>query len=111
MSQVTVSSDGGGCMPEFDQTGELIKMDFGRAETLLETLKSAHSSGMALEDVLSSLTANVARLLKMPSKGTIKLGADADLVVLDDQLVINDVMALGQWHLRDKQLKLKGTFE
>lgn len=111
MTQVTVSSDGGGCMPEFDQTGELTKMGFGRPETLIQTLKSAHSSGMALEDVLSSLTANVARLLRLSSKGEIKVGADADLLVLDDDLAINDVMALGRWHMRDKILKLKGTFE
>jgi len=111
MQQITVSSDGGGCMPEFDLTGELIKMDFGRPETLIHTLKSTVSSGMALEDVLSSLTANVARLLRLSSKGEIRVGADADLLVLDSELAINDVMALGQWHVRDKQLTLKGTFE
>lgn len=111
MDQITISSDGGGCMPEFNQSGELVKMDFGRSETLIETLQSTVTSGMALEDVLPSLTTNVARLLKLSSKGEIKVGADADLLVLGDDLVINDVMALGQWHVREKQLKLKGTFE
>lgn len=111
MKQITVSSDGGGCMPEFDKAGELIKMDFGRPETLSATLISTVRSGMALEDVLSSLTVNVARLLKLSRKGEIKVGADADLLVLNDDLAVNDVMALGQWHLRNKVLKLKGTFE
>lgn len=111
MEQITMSSDGGGCMPEFDQSGELVKMDFGRAETLIETLQSTVRSGMALEDVLSSLTANVARLLRLSNKGEIKVGADADLLVLDDDFAINDVLALGQWQVREKQLKLKGTFE
>lgn len=111
LQQITVSSDGGGCLPQFNQAGELTNMDFGRSETLIETLKSAHLAGMALEDVLCSLTENVARLLKMPAKGRIKVGADADLVVLDTDFTISDVMALGQWHLREGVLEKKGTFE
>lgn len=111
MQQVTVSSDGGGCMPEFDKSGELVKMGFGRAETLIETIKSCISQGMALEDVLSSLTANVAQLLRLPQKGKIKVGADADLVVLDSNYDICNVMALGQWHMLNKNLIVKGTFE
>ena len=111
MEQITVSSDGGGCMPEFDNTGELVKMGFGRAETLIQTIKSCISQGMALEDVLSSLTANVAQLLRFNQKGKIQLGADADLVVLDSNYDISNVMALGQWHMLDKKLIVKGTFE
>lgn len=111
MHQVTVSSDGGGCMPEFDNAGELTKMGFGRAETLVETIKSCISEGMALNDVLPSLTANVAQLLRLPQKGTIRVGADADLVALDSNYDICNVMALGQWHMLNKNLKVKGTFE
>ncbi len=111
MQQITVSSDGGGCMPEFNQAGEMIKMGFGRSETLIETIKSCISEGMALEDVLSSLTANVAHLLRLPQKGKIKVGADADLVVLDSNYDICNVMALGQWHMLNRNLIVKGTFE
>ncbi len=111
MQQVTVSSDGGGCMPEFDKSGELTKMGFGRAETLVETIKSCISQSMVLEDVLSSLTANVAQLLRLSQKGKIQVGLDADLVVLDSNYDICNVMALGQWHMLDKNLKVKGTFE
>ena len=111
MQKVTVSSDGGGCMPEFDQAGELVKMGFGRAETLVETIKSCISQGMALEDVLSSLTVNVAQLLRLSQKGKIQVGADADIVVLDSNYDICNVMALGQWHMLDKNIKVQGTFE
>lgn len=111
LNQITVSSDGGGCLPEFTPSGELLSMDFGRSETLTQTLKALHASGMALEEALPIFTSNVARLLRMPNKGEIKLGADADCVVLDDELAICDVMALGHWHVRNRQLRVKGTFE
>jgi len=111
MQQVTVSSDGGGCMPEFNQSGEMIKMGFGRTETLIETIKSCISQGMALEDMLSSLTANVAQLLRLSQKGRIRVGADADLVALDSNYDVCNVMALGQWHMLNKNLIVKGTFE
>ena len=111
MQQVTVSSDGGGCMPEFNQKGEVIKMDFGRSETLVETIKSCISQGMTLEDVLSSVTANVAQLLRLSQKGRVRVGADADLVVLDSDYDVCNVMALGQWHMLNKNLIVKGTFE
>ena len=111
LEQITVSSDGGGCMPEFNQSGELLKMDFGRAETLVQTLQSVCSSGMLLEVALPVFTSNVAQLLRMPQKGQIKVGADADLLVLDDDLSVRDVMALGQWHIQAVAQLICGTFE
>lgn len=111
MHQVTVSSDGGGCMPEFNQQGELTKMGFGSSETIIQTIKSCISQGMVLEDVLSSVTANVAQLLRLSQKGNIRVGADADLVALDSDYEITNVMALGQWHMLNKKIQVKGTFE
>ena len=66
---------------------------------------------MSLEDVLSSLTANVAQLLRLSQKGKIYVGADADLVVMDSDYNICNVMALGQWHMLNKDLIVIGTFE
>ena len=66
---------------------------------------------MHLEDVLSSLTANVAQLLRLSQKGRVRVGADADLVVLDSDYSVSNVMALGQWHMLNKDLIVKGTFE
>ena len=111
MHKVTVSSDGGGCMPQFNQTGEVTGMGFGRSETLIETIKSCISQGMHLEDVLSSLTVNVAQLLRLSQKGRVQVGVDADLVVLDSDYNVCNIMALGQWHMLKKELIVKGTFE
>ena len=111
LDKITVSSDGGGCIPIFAKNGDLASMDFGRSQTLIETLKAALSLGMSLEQVLPTLTTNVANLLKLPCKGKIAVGADADLLVLNADYNVTDVMALGQWHLRNKLLLKKGTFE
>ena len=111
LERITISSDGGGCIPIFTRDGELESMDFGRSQTLIETLKALLASGMPLEQALPTLTANVANLLRLSNKGKIAVGADADLLVLDSDNNINDVMALGQWHMRDKVLQKKGTFE
>jgi len=56
-------------------------------------------------------TSNVASLMRLPGKGRIELGCDADLVVLDDAHRVTDVMAGGRWHVRDGAQVIRGTFE
>ena len=56
-------------------------------------------------------TSNVADLLRLPGKGRVAVGADADLLVLDEQYRITDVMARGRWHVRDGKQKVVGRFE
>lgn len=111
LNQITVSSDGGGCMPCFDCRGELTGMDFGRAETLHETLQEVLAAGVALEKVLPMMTSNVADLLRFGHKGRIAVGNDADLIVMDDNNEISGVMALGRWHHHQGEQLIKGTFE
>ncbi|UWR01953.1 amidohydrolase family protein [Ruegeria conchae] len=48
-----------------------------------------------LSDALAPFTSNVADLLKLRRKGRLKVGMDADLVVLDENLAVRHVMALG----------------
>jgi beta-aspartyl-dipeptidase (metallo-type) len=98
--QVTVSSDGGGCLPEFDDHGRVVRMDIGRPHALVGTLKALLDSGQPLERVLPAFTSNVARILRLPHKGRLGTGQDADLVVLDEHNDISDVMARGRWFVR-----------
>lgn len=109
--QITISSDGGGCLPVFDDQGQLEKMDFASSSGLTETLSELLRRGYPLESVLPALTSNVAHLLRLPRKGVIKAGFDADLVVLDERHKPLHVMARGTWMIRDGKTVTLGTFE
>ncbi len=109
--RVTVSSDGGGCLPAFDAEGRVTGMEIGSPGAMAATLAALLGSGQPLERVLPAFTGNVARLLQLERKGRLIEGADADLVVLDRQGRVTDVMARGRWHVRAGQPVVRGTFE
>jgi beta-aspartyl-dipeptidase (metallo-type) len=109
--RLTISSDGGGCLPQFDEEGMLIRMGVGNCSTLIETLKQLVDSGIAMEDALPVITSNVADLLKLSSKGRLVTGKDADLVILDDRYGGRDVMARGRWHVRNGLAEILGRYE
>jgi beta-aspartyl-dipeptidase (metallo-type) len=110
-TQVTVSSDGGGCLPAFDGEGRVKAFDVGRPSALGGTLEELLAGGHALERVLPAFTSNPARVLRLSRKGRLTPGADADLVVLDAENRIADVMARGRWHVRAGTPVILGTFE
>lgn len=110
-ARFTVSSDGGGCLPAFDHEGNLTRIGVGLSQTLPETLVALTQAGLDLEEALGPLTCNVADLLKLGQKGRLAVGKDADLLVLEQDLSLRDVMARGQWHVRDHQPVRLGTFE
>ena len=109
--RVTVSSDAGGCLPCFDAQGRVCSMDVGHSGALVDTLRELLARGIALQDVLPAFTSNVAGLLRLPGKGRIAVGADADLVALDASGAVTDVFAGGRPHLRDGAVLRRGTFE
>lgn len=109
--RVTVSSDSGGCLPEFDDHGRVVRMNIGRPHALLETLKTLLDLGQPLERVLPAFTSNVAHVLRLSHKGRLSAGQDADLVVLDEHDGISDVMARGRWYVRDTRPVATAIFE
>lgn len=109
-SGLTVSSDGGGCLPHFDQ-GELLRMDFATSGALADLLADLLARGVPLDAALPPFTSTPASHLRLGGKGRIEAGADADLVVLDDTGRPEAVMARGVWHVRDGRPVVRGTFE
>ncbi|HSN71131.1 MAG TPA: beta-aspartyl-peptidase [Steroidobacteraceae bacterium] len=109
--RLTVSSDAGGCLPCFDAEGRVCAMDTGSAGALLTTLAEALERGLALEHALPAFTTNPARLLRLAAKGAIAVGADADLVVLDEAGRATTVIARGVVHVEDGVAVRRGTFE
>jgi beta-aspartyl-dipeptidase (metallo-type) len=110
-SRVTISSDGGGCLPTFDAEGRITTMEVGSPAAVGEALRALLTRGQPLERVLPAFTANPARVLRLARKGHLVPGADADLVVLDGTGGVSDVMARGRWHVRDGRAVVWGVFE
>ena len=108
---VTVSSDAGGCLPCFDADGRVARMGIGSAGALLQTLRAALARGLSLADALPAFTANPARLLRLTGKGTIAVGQDADLALLDAAGAVHTLLARGELLVRDAHAVRRGTFE
>ena len=110
-SNVTISSDGGGCLPVFDEQGEMLRMGIGNPSSLAATLAELLHANVSLERALPAFTSNVARILKFSDRGRIAAGFAADLVVLDDHHQLRDVMIAGIWHVKDGVQQVFGQFE
>jgi beta-aspartyl-dipeptidase (metallo-type) len=69
---------------------------------------SVHRHGLRLDEALPHYGLNAARALQLNRKGRLRVGADADLVVLDrTSLAIRHVFARGAHLLRDGQVHLQ----
>ena len=109
--RLTCSSDGGGCLPSYDADRRIVSMAVGQPAAISGALTELLARGLPLEDVLPVFTSNVATLLRLPRKGRIAAGADADLVVLDANHRIRDVFARGRLLVRDGKAVVSGMFE
>ncbi len=109
--KLTISSDGGGCLPKFDPQGEMLEMNFAKSSALAITFKVMLDMDLPITSILPLMTSNVADLLKFHRKGRIDTGFDADLLVLDDTHGIQSVMANGVWHVKQGEQLVKGLFE
>lgn len=91
----TLSSDGGGSMPKFDEAGNLVGYASGDVRALWNAVRALVREGLPLEKALHLVTTNPARILGLPHKGAIAVGQDADFLVLDEDLGIAATVARG----------------
>jgi beta-aspartyl-dipeptidase (metallo-type) len=111
IERITCSSDGGGCMPSFDGDGRLVAMDVGRPASLMLALRRLLGYGLVTASAIVPFSTNVAQLLRLPRKGRIEAGADADLVALDDDGAPSHVIARGRPWVQDGVIVRRGMFE
>ncbi|MGG7143941.1 beta-aspartyl-peptidase [Clostridium nigeriense] len=110
---VTFSSDGNGSMPTFDEKGRLIKVGICSVASLYGEVKECITTyNIPIDDAIKVITSNVAKVLKLKNKGSIEIGKDADLVLVnEDNLQIDTVIAMGKIMVKNGEAIVKGTFE
>ena len=113
LDHLSMSSDGNGSQPRFDENGRCIGLTYVSPAVLLyELRRGVLELDVPLEEMLRIFTTSPAlRLGKEGVKGCIQEGADADLLVLDKELNISSVMAKGKLAMCEGKVLLKGTFE
>jgi beta-aspartyl-dipeptidase (metallo-type) len=110
---ITFTSDACGSLPGFDPvTGELVKLETGLPDANLRELRDAVlQENIPLETALKVLTSNPARILKLRRKGQLAPGLDADLLLLDADLNLHSVFAMGERMVENGVVMKKGAYE
>ena len=112
LEHITMTSDGNGSLPNFDEKGQLISIDMGYPKSIFtEIIDTVITEGFPLEKALQVVTSNVADILKLKNKGRIRTGNDADIVLLDSNNIISDLIARGQIMIHEYKTLKKGNYE
>lgn len=112
IEQIEFSSDAQGSLPIFNEKGEFIGLGVGSVQSLWREVRDAIlTEGVSIGEAIKVITANTANNLMLYNKGKIEIEKDADIVILDSELNINDVIVKGKVAMRNKKLLMKGTFE
>lgn len=112
LQQITFTSDAQASLPDFDDQGNLIGLKIGDMSSLFKEVRDAvlHEQ-IPLEIAIQVITKNPADALKLSQKGEVAVGKDADIVLLDNELHIDTVLARGQVMVEAGRVLVKGTFE
>lgn len=113
IESITMSSDGNGSMPIFDDKGRTTGLLVAELDSLFNEFRDlVLAEGLTISDALKVVTLNQAKSLKLyPKKGCLEIGSDADILVLDEELNIQHVFAMGNCMVKDKKPLVRGTFE
>ena len=113
LDNFTLSSDGQGSLPLFNEKKEFIGLGVGKSTSLIIGIKDCvFRENIPLELAIRAVTTNTAKILKLRGKGKIEKNFDADLSLLDkDTLDIDTVIAKGKVMVQNKEIKVYGTFE
>jgi len=112
IEQISLSSDSNGSMPIFDEKGRVARLGVGDIQGLFDEWRDLVKEGLSMVDALMLVTSNPAhRVGIFGRKGSLEEGKDADLLILDQDLKIESVMAKGRMMIHQGEVMVKGTFE
>ncbi len=109
---ITLSSDAFGSQPRFDAQGNCIGLIYTSPRYLHQTVLGLIRRGFPLEEALRLLTSSPAAVLGLSGrKGCVAPGADADLLVLNEDLEMDSLFVRGRTAIWNGEIRLKGRFE
>lgn len=97
IEHITLSSDANGSLPQFDDKGNLVQLERGKpSANLKEIVDSVFIEKLPLDVAVKTVTSSVADILKLPGKGYVKTGYDADCLLLDNEFKIKRLYSFGE---------------
>jgi beta-aspartyl-dipeptidase (metallo-type) len=81
------------------------------SSNLRELADTVLNEKIPLETAVRVLTSNPAIILKLPGKGFISNGMDADLLFLNRGMELVNLISMGKWVVKEGKVLKKGTYE
>lgn len=111
IENMSFSSDGNAGLDRLDENGNYVGVRRApHSENYREVIALVEQGGLPLAEALKLITSNPARNLGLKNKGRIEVGADADFCVMDDQLQLTEVVAMGAFMMEDGVVTAKSSF-
>lgn len=112
LERITISSDGQGSWSNYDENGRLLEIGVSSVGALhQEVCRMVQENGFALEEALRFVTSNAAAAMELRGKGRIAEGMDADVLLMNEDLSLDTVIARGRVMMQNQKLRVKGTYE
>ena len=113
ISHITISSDSYGSIPVFNEKMECVGISYAHGPVLHDEIRRmVEAEGISIETALCPITKNVAERMGLRGKkGIIAPGADADFVVWDNDMNIEQVFAKGKTAFENGRPLLRGRYE
>lgn len=112
INNITFSSDGNAGLDKLNEKGEFI--GFTKApidQNFIQVVDLVQKAGIDISEAFKIITTNPARNLGLKNKGAIKVGMDADLCCLSENLELTDVFAMGKPMMQSGKVIAKDSFE
>lgn len=103
-----MSSDGQGSWSKYDAQGNFLQIGVSDVDTIYKQIVYlVQQKNWSLEEALALGCCNVAKALELyPKKGVIQEGSDADLLLWNQDLCLDTVIAQGHILMKDGKLQI-----
>ena len=111
-THITLSTDGHGSVPRFNDKGEMIGLGVGGvAGNLTEVKRLISEHKMPVEKAITFISSNVGQALGLAGQGVIEVGGCANACLFNDAMELTTVVSRNHVMMRHGEIVQKGTFE